>query len=223
MNQSTFSLTIQVAKEIRLLIYDCITLSLSSSTHPATLQDYQGLLLSSKQTYHEFQAQYLYTFDHSLREVRKAWPFDSPIEIHTPESLQDTYNTYIHIPDLTSSFQRLLISSELQHFFTVLVSRLHSCTLIPDPMQCKNDNTKMKALEKLQMLVWESLKLHKHVSLGNRRQWTPECLCVVSAKDRNEHETVRVCRLYLRLQDDREGRSFLWGFQIKSSMWCNVL
>ena len=187
-------------KEIRLIIYDYIARSiLEPGLPPTDLHDYQGLILSSKQIYWEFEAQYLRNLHVVLQNLRSAWTLEPTIRMFTPNDLSETTSMHIYMPNFAFD-GKSPPSSELDHFFTTLVHHLPACTLVPDPEEFKNKDAKMKCLEKIQKVVWRCTKPVQHMSLGEKPGWTPECLSVVLPKHSQDHGRVRTCRLFLRLE-----------------------
>ncbi|KAF1970971.1 hypothetical protein BU23DRAFT_570237 [Bimuria novae-zelandiae CBS 107.79] len=191
--------TIQLPKEIRLLVYDCIVQPGSQ------LCNYQGIILASKDSYREIEVHYMEAFIRIQQEVRAAWPLDAPITFPTPKNLQDAHSLRICVPHLSKAdfSDKHPVSKETRHFFTVLVGSSKKCTLVPDPGQCKSRDEQMECLERLQGVIWKCLIVHKHISLRDADQqgWTPRCMCVVSPREM-EGLRSRPSTLFLKFHDD---------------------
>lgn len=200
MSRFQCSSTLPLPKELRLLIYDHIAQSILEPGSPsANLYEYRGLILSSKEIYEEFEAQYLRNLYSVLQEVRQAWTRKPNVRVLRPKRLPTTTSALIYIPDFAFDGKNPA-SSELDHFFTVLVDHLPACTLVPDPEEFKNKDAQTRCLEKLQRVVWRCTKPIHHTSLGKGTGWTPECMSVVLPKRSQCHGRVRTCKLFLRLE-----------------------
>lgn len=195
--------TFRLPKELRLLIYDQVASSiLTPGSSSVSLQEYLGLIISSKQTYQEFERQYLRNFQRVLQEVRNAWRLEPPIKVPLPRNLGEASSVLIYFPEFELNV-KCTDSSELHDFFAVLVDRFPSCTLVPDHEKFESLDARTACLEKLQNAIWRCTTLIRHVSLGDRRGWTPECLCVVSSKSVQDCKR-RTCQLFMRLEMRRD-------------------
>lgn len=194
-------------KELRLDIYDCIAKSITERTLPSiTLRDYQGLLLSSKQTYLEFESHYVKAFNRDNNQIYRSWPLERKIKISTPTKLHETNHVRIHFPDIGDFRESPDLFKGMVQFVTALVDCFHSCALLPDDAVFKTRDEQLNCSKLLRKMIDTCVAHQGNEFLQNVCQWAwlPQCLFLVSPKSRLRERRVRACQLYLWMNDKEQ-------------------